>query len=274
MYRNINTEKLDSILYMKNESDLNNDEKLTLFNRATNLLKLKAKLNSDHMYAIIHQDDYYSYVHLSYNRPAFTINTLFGSSLVDKLEHRVNKKYGDEITNSTFMIAIPNDIIKYLMFEKLRNKVEVVKREYSYNNELDTSHCFKDSEKSYMFFEALLREGIESRIYLYCSTYNWFTTMLEYTKNNKMCIFNKRVEKCFVPYAEKKNASYNIESDLITLIHGNDLKKRDGALLYMCKYGLDDYGFYRDLYNRTLLAYKNSYDLFSDARHMVISCME
>lgn len=277
MYKNIDTKELDRIMYSDAEKSLTNEERLQLFKRATNLLKLKAQIDMKNVGAVIHQDEYYSYIYTQYSKPVHISSRLFSNMNKNKLKISLSEKYDKDFDDQSFMFAVPNNIIKYITFEKVMNKAESVRREYANEHNLDSDHILKRTEDAYVFFETLLRDGIESKIYLYNFSNNWFANYFEYSDTNKSCVIDNCVENVYTPIKksdEERNKYTVVDEKLRPYIYGENISEKDSAILYMTKFSLDFNALLADLSRRTILVYLNSYDIFSESRKLVKSCMK
>lgn len=273
MYSSIDTDKLDFILDEGRNPNLSNEERLRLFRRASNTLKLKnVSMKNLIESCIVYQDDYYSYVNIANHKPASTSNVFF---LKDNnpVKTRTIKEFSEYYSTLNFILAIPNSILTHLKTNKTPHDVEQIYRKSSQNGMAGT---YRDPRNMVAcFFESLLHHGIESDIYIYCMERNWFSPILEYTHTKKQCLHYGTVKN--IKHASDGVNYKNYDSMMRVMkenMYGNDISNEDAALLFLTQYGTRLGELLEDIMSRKLLVHGSDYDIFKTIREEFVKCME
>lgn len=274
MYMNIDWDKNKSNTSDTMMSDIERTEK---FNKVANIVKLKAGFNRDTQNFIIYRDDTHCYVHL-HSSPIQQF-MLFGRRNKGMVES-AKVKYQDSINKEyTYLLCIPNEIIDFIIFDKVVNSVETIKREYNSEKNLLSDHLHQNSEKNYFFFEALLRNGISSKLYMYNVDLKWTYTVLNYSDDIKEVALpslckNQR------PYIEgidfESNDPDNGLTNLIPRLHSehSEITLDDCAVAFFISKSTNLYDIIGNgLAHRQLLLCNNYYDFYAYTRRKIVECM-
>ena len=274
MYMNIDFDDVSNGL---KDADLTNIQRVQQFNKVANIIKLRSGFTRDNQNFIVYRDEVFSYVHL--HSSAIVSSNIFGR-VTRGLYDAVTRSYEDNVNREyTYLLCIPNSIMDAIIFDKVINVAETIKRKYNFQNNLSADHIHTTAEQNHFFFEALLSNGIDTTLYMYNVDLKWSYTVFTYTQQNKETGLHSicKGQNSYLGRDDIESNNTGIAlSKIMKHIHSDhrDVSMEDCAVAFYLSKSTHIYNtISKGIAHRQLLLCNDCYDFYEHTRRAVIQCM-